>query len=141
MWFISSWEENKHFVKLSKFIKWHSKLSRMNKVVILRVSMWFWSVSLANQFSSQFLIFFGQPKENWTVTETEHFISPPLLKFLSSLYRKMVTLRRVNKRIVRSLRQVNFFLDNWSAKRLTETIWTSFLSENSCDFVNLFSST
>ena len=34
-WCISSWEENNCCVKLSKFTKWHSKLSWMNKVLIL----------------------------------------------------------------------------------------------------------
>ena len=34
-WFISSWEKNNCCVKMSKFTKWHSKLSWMNKVFIL----------------------------------------------------------------------------------------------------------
>ena len=47
--------------------------------------MWFWSVSLADQF-------LGQPKRNCPVSETGHFFLSTLLNFLSSLFWKLVTL-------------------------------------------------
>ena len=34
--------------------------------------MWFWSVSLSDQLSGQFLIFLGQPEKNCPVSETGH---------------------------------------------------------------------
>ena len=40
---------------------------------------------LADQLSSQFLIFYGWPKENCPISETEQFFLSTLLIFLSSL--------------------------------------------------------
>ena len=47
--------------------------------------MWFWSVSLADQLSGQFLICFGWPKENCPVSETGQFFLSTLLKIGHSL--------------------------------------------------------
>ena len=47
---------------------------------------------LADQLSGQFLIFFGQPKKNWLVSETGQFFLSTLLNFLSGIFWKLVTL-------------------------------------------------
>ena len=36
--------------------------------------MWFWSVSLANQLSNQFLICLGQPQKNCPVSDSTFFV-------------------------------------------------------------------
>ena len=36
--------------------------------------MWFWSVSLANQLSGQFLICLGQPPKNCPVSDSTFFV-------------------------------------------------------------------
>jgi hypothetical protein len=60
--------------------------------VIIGTSMWFWSVALADQLCSQFLIFLGRPKN--LVQSQRPYISflSTVLNFLSSLFWKLVTL-------------------------------------------------
>ena len=105
--------------------------------------MWFWSVSLSDQLSGQFLIFLGWPKKIAQSQRPGNFLST-LLNFLSSLFWKLVTLWYLDwKKNEESEQNMNcpvsetaqfFFLaeqknrnwpDNWSAKRLTKTTWTS----------------
>ena len=47
---------------------------KRNYLLSLGASMWFWSVSLADQLSGQFLISFGWPKENCPVSETGQLV-------------------------------------------------------------------
>ena len=80
-------------MSLSKSYTGQNK-SRVDKKKLSRslgTSMWFWSVSLSDQLSGQFLIFLGWPKKIAQSQRPGNFLST-LLNFLSSLFWKLVTL-------------------------------------------------
>ena len=65
----------------SNLAGWPYGWSIFQERVTKGASMWFWSVSLADQLSIQFLIFFGQPK---IVSETGQFFFVHSLEFLGA---------------------------------------------------------
>ena len=63
--------------------------------------MWFWSVSLANQLSGQFLICLGQPQKNCPVSDSTFFVRS--LEFLIRSFLKIghSLISRLDKKIKR----------------------------------------
>ena len=72
--------------------RYMSRLQEFSLHKIWGASMWFWSVSLADQLHSQFHFFFGQTKKNCPVSEIRQFLLPTLLIFFYRLFWKLVTL-------------------------------------------------
>jgi hypothetical protein len=101
---------------------------------------------LADQFSSQFIMFFGWPKKKLPILKTGHFLlSTLLIFFVQSTYQRVTNFqirldkkfKRVDKKKFRSLRMNNLFCGRpkkreidrtigWP-KRLTKTTWMSLM--------------
>ena len=128
--------EGKH-ASVKRILSTISKLFNQlnNRVEIQRVqhlmrgtSMWFWSVSLADRLSSQFLIFFVGQKKLYSLTDQRpdyFFCSLSWNTYLSSLFWKIIS--KLDKKNQESGRPQNMrnWPDNWLVKRPTKTKWTA----------------
>ena len=87
---------------------------------MIETSMWFWSVSLANQSSGQFLIFLGSAKKLSILRDRTFFVHS--LYFFVLYSERQKNQESGQEKFVPSQWQVNLILDDQKKVNLTEQL-------------------